>query len=92
MTRSALVTGITGQDGAYLAKLLLEKGYRVHGLVAQQRHALAPARTGDRRRYPVRGRRHGRCLFGAARGDQGAAAGGLQPGGTSFVGASWNRR
>lgn len=32
MTRSALVTGITGQDGAYLAKLLLEKGYRVHGL------------------------------------------------------------
>ncbi|MFO5782985.1 GDP-mannose 4,6-dehydratase, partial [Klebsiella pneumoniae] len=28
MTRSALVTGITGQDGAYLAKLLLEKGYR----------------------------------------------------------------
>ncbi|MGR6747908.1 GDP-mannose 4,6-dehydratase, partial [Pseudomonas aeruginosa] len=34
MTRSALVTGITGQDGAYLAKLLLEKGYRVHGLVA----------------------------------------------------------
>ena len=29
---SALITGITGQDGAYLAKLLLEKGYRVHGL------------------------------------------------------------
>lgn len=36
MTRSALVTGITGQDGAYLAKLLLEKGYRVHGLVARR--------------------------------------------------------
>ena len=33
MTRkSALVTGITGQDGAYLAKLLLEKGYTVHGV------------------------------------------------------------
>ncbi len=30
---SALVTGITGQDGSYLAELLLEKGYRVHGLV-----------------------------------------------------------
>jgi len=30
--RSALVTGITGQDGAYLAQLLLEKGYRVVGL------------------------------------------------------------
>lgn len=30
--RSALITGITGQDGAYLAKLLLEKGYRVYGM------------------------------------------------------------
>ena len=29
----ALVTGITGQDGSYLAELLLEKGYEVHGLV-----------------------------------------------------------
>jgi GDPmannose 4,6-dehydratase len=28
----ALVTGITGQDGAYLARLLLEKGYVVHGI------------------------------------------------------------
>ncbi len=33
MTRSALITGITGQDGSYLAELLLEKGYKVHGLV-----------------------------------------------------------
>jgi GDPmannose 4,6-dehydratase len=31
--KSALVTGITGQDGAYLTELLLEKGYDVHGLV-----------------------------------------------------------
>ena len=31
MTRTALITGITGQDGAYLARLLLEKGYRVFG-------------------------------------------------------------
>jgi GDPmannose 4,6-dehydratase len=30
--KTALVTGITGQDGAYLAGLLLEKGYRVHGI------------------------------------------------------------
>jgi GDPmannose 4,6-dehydratase len=30
---SALVTGITGQDGSYLAELLLEKGYQVHGMV-----------------------------------------------------------
>jgi GDPmannose 4,6-dehydratase len=31
--RAALITGITGQDGSYLAELLLEKGYDVHGLV-----------------------------------------------------------
>src|SRR4051795_6975626 len=31
--KSALITGITGQDGSYLAELLLEKGYRVHGIV-----------------------------------------------------------
>jgi GDPmannose 4,6-dehydratase len=31
--RSALITGITGQDGSYLAELLLAKGYEVHGLV-----------------------------------------------------------
>lgn len=36
MNKSALITGLTGQDGAYLAKLLLEKGYRVHGLVARR--------------------------------------------------------
>ena len=33
MTKSALITGITGQDGSYLAELLLEKGYDVHGIV-----------------------------------------------------------
>ena len=33
MARSALITGITGQDGSYLAELLLEKGYEVHGLI-----------------------------------------------------------
>lgn len=32
MTRTALITGITGQDGAYLAQFLLSKGYSVHGL------------------------------------------------------------
>lgn len=36
MTKSALITGLTGQDGAYLAKLLLDKGYKVHGLVARR--------------------------------------------------------
>ncbi len=29
----ALITGITGQDGSYLAELLLDKGYEVHGIV-----------------------------------------------------------
>src|SRR5690606_36362633 len=32
-TRRAFLTGITGQDGSYLAELLLDKGYEVHGLV-----------------------------------------------------------
>ena len=32
-TKSALITGITGQDGSYLAELLLDKGYEVHGVV-----------------------------------------------------------
>ncbi|HTL29450.1 MAG TPA: GDP-mannose 4,6-dehydratase, partial [Tepidisphaeraceae bacterium] len=31
--KKALITGITGQDGSYLAELLLEKGYEVHGMV-----------------------------------------------------------
>jgi len=31
--KTALITGITGQDGSYLAELLLEKGYKVHGIV-----------------------------------------------------------
>jgi GDPmannose 4,6-dehydratase len=30
--KRALLTGITGQDGSYLAELLLEKGYEVHGI------------------------------------------------------------
>lgn len=33
MTKKALITGITGQDGSYLAELLLEKGYIVHGII-----------------------------------------------------------
>jgi GDPmannose 4,6-dehydratase len=36
MTKTALITGITGQDGAYLARLMLEKGYRVHGVLARR--------------------------------------------------------
>ena len=35
----ALITGVTGQDGAYLAQLLLDKGYGVHGVVRRSSHA-----------------------------------------------------
>jgi GDPmannose 4,6-dehydratase len=35
MPKKALITGITGQDGSYLAEFLLEKGYEVHGVVRQ---------------------------------------------------------
>ena len=31
--KKALITGITGQDGSYLAELLIEQGYEVHGVV-----------------------------------------------------------
>ena len=37
--KNALITGITGQDGSYLAEFLLEKGYEVHGLV--RRHSIS---------------------------------------------------
>ena len=36
MNKAALITGVTGQDGAYLSKLLLEKGYKVYGLLARR--------------------------------------------------------
>ena len=32
-TKTAFITGVTGQDGSYLAELLLNKGYEVHGLI-----------------------------------------------------------
>ena len=35
--KKALITGITGQDGSYLADLLIEKGYEVHGMI--RRHS-----------------------------------------------------
>jgi GDPmannose 4,6-dehydratase len=38
MTKTAVITGITGQDGAYLSALLLEKGYRVVGVVRRSSH------------------------------------------------------
>ena len=44
--RVALITGVTGQDGAYLAKLLLEKGYTVHG-VKRRSSSFNTARVDD---------------------------------------------
>ena len=37
MSKKALITGVTGQDGSYLAELLLEKGYEVHGMVPKKK-------------------------------------------------------
>ncbi len=36
--KKALITGITGQDGSYLAELLLSKGYEVHGIIRHVAH------------------------------------------------------
>ena len=38
MKKKAIITGISGQDGSYLAELLLDKGYEVHGIVLQIEH------------------------------------------------------
>ena len=52
--KRALITGITGQDGSYLAELLLAKGYEVHGIIrrsssfntgAHRPHLPGPARS-----------------------------------------------
>lgn len=42
MAKTAFITGITGQDGSYLAELLLEKGYEVHGIVRRQSSTVRP--------------------------------------------------
>ena len=39
MTKTALITGVTGQDGSYLAELLLAKGYQVQGIVRRPSRA-----------------------------------------------------
>ncbi|MTI44456.1 GDPmannose 4,6-dehydratase [Roseibium hamelinense] len=38
MAKTALITGVTGQDGAYLSQLLLQKGYKVYGMVRRSSH------------------------------------------------------
>ena len=46
----ALITGITGQDGLYLAELLLAKGYEVYGLIRGQNNPKYALVEGDRAR------------------------------------------
>ena len=41
--KKALITGVTGQDGSYLAELLLDKGYEVHGIKRRSAHLIPTA-------------------------------------------------
>ncbi|MCK4650239.1 GDP-mannose 4,6-dehydratase [Candidatus Pacearchaeota archaeon] len=50
--KKAFITGITGQDGSYLAEFLLDKGYEVHGLI--RRVALEDPRNRLKRIYPIK--------------------------------------
>ena len=55
MPKTALVTGLGGQDGSYLAELLLEEGYDVYGVVRrpQATYAEALADVDDRLVFPT---------------------------------------
>src|SRR2546430_10382483 len=57
--KTALITGITGQDGSYLTELLLEKGYAVHGVVRRTSNLLRSRIEHLRRDENV----YGQCLF-----------------------------
>ena len=48
MQKKVLIIGITGQDGSYLAELLLEKGYEVHGMIRKS----ATGNTNSNRERP----------------------------------------
>ncbi len=60
MTKRALITGITGQDGSYLAELLLAKGYEVHGLI---RRSSSFSTGADRAPVPATRTSRGARLF-----------------------------
>ncbi len=54
MTKIALITGITGQDGSYLTEHLLAEGYTVHGLVRRNSNTVrSRVRSLDRRQFGV---------------------------------------
>ena len=63
MTKRALITGITGQDGSYLVRLLLEKGYEVHG-IKRRSSSLNTARIDDIYEDPHVDHRHLFLHFG----------------------------
>jgi GDP-D-mannose dehydratase len=51
--KTALITRVTGQDGAFLAELLLTKGYSVHGIDARRFEAGGARRTREKPWLPV---------------------------------------
>ena len=55
-SKVALITGITGQDGSYLAELLLNKGYEVHGIIRRSSsfNTKRPARSRPYKRRTLR--------------------------------------
>jgi len=65
MMKKALITGVSGQDGSYLAELLLEKGYEVHGVVRRSSFL-----SRDRIDF-LRGKHHEECPFYLHYGDMG---------------------
>ena len=58
----ALITGVTGQDGAYLARLLLDKGYVVHG-IKRRSSSFNTARVDDLYVDPHERRRSSSCTM-----------------------------
>jgi len=91
MSRRALITGITGQDGSYLAELLLDKGYEVHGMVrrlsSENHHRLEPIR--DRIAIHTGDLLDQRSLSDVMRACEPQEIYNLAA--MSFVGASWNQ-
>ncbi len=91
MSRRALITGITGQDGSYLAELLLDKGYEVHGMVrrlsSENHHRLEKIR--DRITIHTGDLLDQRSLVDVMRACEPEEIYNLAA--MSFVGASWNQ-
>ncbi|HST69301.1 MAG TPA: GDP-mannose 4,6-dehydratase [Solirubrobacterales bacterium] len=91
MARRALITGITGQDGSYLAENLLDKGYEVHGMVrrlsSENHHRLEPFR--DRIELHTGDLLDQRSLGDVMRACEPDEIYNLAA--MSFVGASWNQ-